>query len=104
MHPGLLHTVRPTIFGKSRQCILLTNRKFKVSVEGELPSPRKIAAGVPQLSILAPVLYTLYINDSPATPKIHLSLVADDTCIYATEKHESRVLNNLKRGLTVVGS
>jgi hypothetical protein len=81
----------------------LTNRKFKVSVEGELSSPRKVAAGVPQGSVLAPLLYSLYINDAPAAPGIHLALYADDTCVYATEKHERRVLNKFQRGLTAVG-
>jgi hypothetical protein len=59
---------------------------------------------VPQGSVLAPVLYRLYINDVPAAPGIHLSLFADDTCVYATEKHERRVLNKLQRGLIAVGS
>jgi hypothetical protein len=82
----------------------LTNRKFKVSVEDELSSPRKVASGVPQGSFLDPVLYSLYINYAPAAPRIHLALFADDTCVYATEKHERRVLNKLQRGLTAVGS
>jgi hypothetical protein len=84
--------------------IFLTKRKFKVSVEGELSSPRKVAAGVPQCSVLAPVLYSLYINNAPAAPGIHLALFADDTCVYATGKHERRVLNKLQRGLTAVRS
>jgi hypothetical protein len=82
----------------------LTNRKFKNSVEGELSSPRKVAAGMPQGSVLAQVLYSLYINDAPAAPGIHLALFADDTCVYATEKHERRVFNKLQRGLIAVGS
>jgi hypothetical protein len=82
----------------------LTSRQFKVSVEGDLSLPRKIAAGVPRGSVLAPVLHSLYINDAPEVPGAHLALFADDTCIYATEKHERRVLNKLQRGLTAVGS
>jgi hypothetical protein len=35
---------------------------------------------------------------------LYLALFADDTCVYATEKHERRVLNKLQRGLTAVGS
>jgi hypothetical protein len=34
----------------------------------------------------------------------HLALFSDATCVYATEKHECRVLNKLQRGLTAVGS
>jgi hypothetical protein len=70
----------------------LTNRKIKVSVEGELSSPRKVAAGVPQGSVLAPVLYSLYVNDAPVAPGIHLALFADHNCVYATEKHERYVV------------
>jgi hypothetical protein len=59
---------------------------------------------VPQGSVLAPILYSLYINDAPAAPGTHLALFADDTCIYATEKHERRVFKKLQRGLTAMGS
>jgi hypothetical protein len=61
-------------------------------------------AWVPQGSVLAPILYRLYINEVPAAPGTHLALFADDTCIYATEKHERRVLCKLQRGLTAVNS
>jgi hypothetical protein len=54
--------------------------------------PRKIATGVPQGSVHAPILYSLHINNAPAAPGTHLALFADDTCIYATEKHKRRVL------------
>jgi hypothetical protein len=37
----------------------LTSRQFKASVEGELSSPKKIMAGVPQGYVLAPLLYIL---------------------------------------------
>jgi hypothetical protein len=70
----------------------LTDGKFRVFVEGELSTPRKIATGVPQGSVLAPILYSLYINNAPAAPGTQLALFADDACIYATEKHERHVL------------
>jgi hypothetical protein len=106
-HYGLLYKLSELQFSISLIkpiASFLTNRKFKVSVEGELSSPRKVAAGVPQSSVLAPVLYGLYINDAPAAPGIHLALFADNTGIYATEKHARRVLTKLQRGLTAVGS
>jgi hypothetical protein len=64
----------------------LNGRKFKVLVEGEFSTPRKIVTGVPQGSVLAPILYSLYINDAAAAPGTHFAVYADDTCIYAAEK------------------
>jgi hypothetical protein len=77
-----------------------TGRKFKVLAEGEFSTSRKIAAGVPQGSVLVPILYSLCINDFPTAPGTHNSMFADDTCIYATEKHERHVLCKLQGGLT----
>jgi hypothetical protein len=59
-HPGLLYKLSELKFSASLIKLIasfLSNRKFKVSVEGELSLPRKIVAGVPQGSVLAPVLY-----------------------------------------------
>jgi hypothetical protein len=49
--PGLLYKLSELKFSTSLIKLIasfLSNKKFKVSVEGELSSPRKIAAGVPQ--------------------------------------------------------
>jgi alpha-D-ribose 1-methylphosphonate 5-triphosphate synthase subunit PhnL len=82
----------------------LTNRKVKVSVEGEISSPRKVEAGVSQGSVLATVLHSLYRNYAPEEPGIHLALFEDDTCVNVTEKHARRLLNKFQRGLTAVGT
>jgi hypothetical protein len=90
-HPSLLYKLTVLQFSTSLVkpiASFLTNRKFEVSVEGKLSLPRKVAAGVPQGSIFARVLNSLYINYAPAAPGMHVALFADDTCIYATEKHE----------------
>jgi hypothetical protein len=99
-HPGLLYKLSELQFPIRLFKLIasfLTNKKFKVSVESELSSPRKVEAEVPQGSILAPGLHSLYINDAPAAPGIHLTLFADDTCVYPTEKQECRVFNKLQR-------
>jgi len=71
-------------------------------MEGEMSTPRIMQAGVPQGSVLAPILYNLYINDIPRTPGVHLALFADDTCIYATDRNERYVKRKLQRGLNAI--
>jgi hypothetical protein len=82
----------------------LSRRKFRDTVEVELPTPRNMQAGVPQGSILPRTLYTLYINDTPQTLGVYLALFADDTCLYSTDREESHVLRKLQRGLTAMES
>jgi hypothetical protein len=57
------------------------------------------ASRVPQGSLLSPILYNLYINDTPQTPGVNLSLFADNTCLYATDRKEGYVLRKIRRGL-----
>jgi hypothetical protein len=94
-HSGLLHILSELEFSTSLIKLIasfLANRKFKVLVEGEFSTPRKIAAGVPQGFVLAPISYNLHINDALAAPRTYLALFTNDTCIYATQKHEHHVL------------
>jgi hypothetical protein len=65
-------------------------------VEGELSTPRDIKTGVPQVSVLSPTQYNLYINNAPQTNGTNLALFADDTSLYATERKEGYVLRKLQ--------
>jgi hypothetical protein len=77
----------------------LSQRKFRVSVEGEMSTPRYMQAGVPQGSVLSPTLYNLCINDTRQTPSVNLTLFADDICLYAKDRKEEYVLGKIQRGL-----
>jgi hypothetical protein len=77
----------------------LTHRKFRVSIEGDLSAPRYMEAGVPQGSVLSPILYNLYTNDTPQATNLHLALFADDTYLYATVRKEGYIVRKLQRGL-----
>jgi hypothetical protein len=53
-----------------------------------LSTPRGMKVRHLQGSVLAPPLYSLYINDTPQTLGSHLTLFADGTFLYATDSKE----------------
>jgi hypothetical protein len=60
------------------------NERLQIySVFGNQSVPEKIKCGVPQGSILGPLLFTLYVNDLPSCfQKSHVNIYADDTAFY----------------------
>ena len=61
----------------------LSERKQYVSVNGHITDYLDISCGVPQGSVLGPLLFLIYINDLPNVSKfLSFYLFADDTNIY----------------------
>ena len=73
----------------------LTNRSFIVNVGKEYSSPGKLSCGVPQGSILGPLLFLLYVNDMPQAVNSELLLYADDTCLIYTAKDTKTIKEQL---------
>ena len=60
----------------------LTNRTQRVVVDGSYSSPCSVTSGVPQGSVLGPVLFLININDITSNIHSQLRLFADDCLIY----------------------
>ena len=74
----------------------LTNRKQYVSVNGFDSDKLDVLCGVPQGSILGPLLFLIYINDLRFSLKFSVtSHFADDTCMI----HQSKKLKTIESEL-----
>lgn len=60
----------------------LSDRKQKVIVNGSESQWVSVLSGIPQGSILGPVLFSLFVNDLPGEVQCLISMFADDTKIY----------------------
>ena len=65
----------------------LDNRTQRVSLNGQYSSWAKAEAGVPQGSILGPLLFLIYINDLSDNLASNPKLFADDTSLFCVVKN-----------------
>ena len=62
----------------------LDNRHQSVIVNGSSSEPIPVSSGVPQGSVLGPLLFLIYINDLPMNVNSKVRLFADDAALYLT--------------------
>lgn len=75
----------------------LTDRTQCVSFDGVKSDFLDITKGVPQGSILGPVLFTVYVNNSGlSVGNCNLHLYADDTVVYSVAPSVDKALSELQ--------
>ena len=83
----------------------LFNQNAQVSYNGCISSPQKIGDGVPQGSILGPLLFILYFNDVVYnTEDVSIINYADDTVIYTANKEIKEINAKLSKTLAEIST
>lgn len=99
-HDGLLYKLHlfgfPHYLTKLIQSFI-SERTFSVKINSSFSAIRKIEAGVPQGSILGPLLFNLFVADLPEPHNASLALYADDTAILSQHKNLNEAVELLQQ-------
>ena len=73
----------------------LTNRTFFVNIGKDSSSPGQLSCGVPQGSILVPLIFLSYGNDMPQAVDCDLLLYSDDSCLVFGDNNVTEIEKQL---------
>ena len=85
-HKGLIHKLQCNKICGNLLMLLqdfLHNRKQRVILNGQASECQPASSGVPQGSVLGPLLFIVYINDIVENVKYDIRLFADDTSLFS---------------------
>ena len=80
----------------------LTDRSQYVVINGIKSDTKKLYAGVPQGSILGPLLFLIYVNDMIDSVTCNIRLYADDCSIFVTGTDPVKIASDLSKSLTEI--
>ena len=104
-HKGLLFKLKQNgISGKLLNFLgsYLNNRKQRVILNGFYSEFSSIESGVPQGSVLGPLLFLVYINDLEKNIKSNVKFFADDTMLYSIVKDPVLTASDLNHDLAAI--
>lgn len=84
-HKGLIHKLNKMLPKQYADVLksYISERLFRVKQEDDYSELREVRAGVPQGSVLGPILYLLFTCDLPQPENVSVATFADDTAIMA---------------------
>ena len=82
----------------------LKERKQVVVINKQVNTWRNINAGVPQGSILGPLLFLIYINDLTEGLTTNTKLFTDDTSLFSVVHDTQTSLNDLSKDLEIISN
>ena len=80
----------------------LSNRKQHVVFNGFSSDYSSIDSGLPQDSVLGPLLFLIYINDFEKNIKSNVKFIADDTMLFSVVNNPAISANELNHDLKVI--
>ena len=80
----------------------LNNRKQSDVLNGSFSNYSTVESGVPQGSVLGPLLFLIYINDLATNIKSNIKFFADDTMLFSIVKDPVISANDLNQDLGVI--
>ena len=86
----------------------LIDRQMRVCVKGHVSQPRDVLSGVPQGSVLGPLLFLIYINSVASQLSSNYKIFADDIKIYAcvqylsTTAHQVSPVADVQRDINIL--
>lgn len=103
-HTGLLYKLKLKLPPQFYLIIksYLDKRYFYVKVNDEQTNLVPITAGVPQGSVLGPLLYVLFTSDLPLNSKTETATFADDTVIMASHRNEKTASHYVQANLNEI--
>ena len=83
---------------------ILKERKQHIDFNGQISTWENINAGVPQGSILDPLLFLIYINELTEGLTTNVKLLTDDTSLFSVVHDTQTSVNDLNKDLKTINN